>query len=375
MRSLKFLLFTLLCGILVVFSSCTKIKDLFNPPTPREVYSREFDEDDAKFIVWENVYEESFEDSLYMVLPHQETGVFYRENIEAYSYKVDLEQGEIFHFELVADSLNSRIFIDFFQQSDDSLKSYNMISQSAPTDRNLRFTVSESGTYRIIIQPTLNTNTPFILSSYTSPSYLFPVSGYTSSAIKSFWGAPRDAGRRRHEGIDIFAPRGTPVVAATDGRIRYTGERGLGGKQVWLRTGLFGGNSLYYAHLDSIADVRGSVEPGDTLGFIGNTGNARTTPPHLHFGIYTGSGAVNPLPFVYESERAEIPPSIGYPDQEQLIVNSPVANLRLAASLNGQKVGEAERGDTLKLLGITEDWRHIRTANNLEAFIHESLVD
>lgn len=310
-----------------------------------------------------------------MFLPHQETGVFYQEKIDAHSYEVDLEKGEIFHFEVVADSLNSRIFIDFFRKSGDSLKPYDIISRNAPVDRDLRFNVNESGTYKIIVQPALDTETPFILNSYRTPSYRFPVADYNSSAIKSFWGAPRDAGRRQHEGIDIFAPRGTPVVAATDGRIRYTGERGLGGKQVWLRTDLFGGNSLYYAHLDSIADIRGRVEEGDTLGFIGNSGNAITTPPHLHFGIYTGGGAVNPLPFVYESNRPQMPSSIGYPDQEQLIVNSPVANLRLAASLEGKKIGEAERGDTLKLLGMTEDWCRIQTEDHLEAFIHKSLVE
>ena len=374
MRSIKLLLFLLFLGV-ILLSSCTKIKDLINPPTPREVYSREFNEDNAQFIIWQKAYEQSFEDSLVMVLPYQESGVFYQDNIDAYSYEVDLEKGEIFNFEVIADSLNSRIFIDFFRQSDDSLQSYDIITQNDPTERNVRFNVSESGTYRIIVQPALETDTPFILNSYIIPSYLFPVAGHSSSAIKSFWGAPRDAGRRRHEGIDIFAPRGTPVIAATGGRIRYTGERGLGGKQVWLRTDFLGGNSLYYAHLDSIADVSGRVEEGDTLGFIGNTGNAITTPPHLHFGIYTRSGAVNPLPFVYESNRPEMPSSIGYPNRQELIVNSAVANLRLAASLDGKKVGEAERGDTLQVLGATEDWRHIKTVNNLEAFIHRSLVE
>jgi len=57
--------------------------------------------------------------------------------------------------------------------------------------------------------------------------------------------------------------------------------------------------TLYYAHLDKQLAVEGQqVKTGDTLGLMGNTGNARTTPPHLHFGIYTGGGAIDPLPFV-----------------------------------------------------------------------------
>lgn len=372
MRSLKLFLLILIFGV-ILFSSCTKIKDLFNPPSPRELYSREFDEDNSRFMAWQEAYEESLNDSLSMFLPYWESGFFNHDEIDVYSYQMELDRGEVFHFEISADSVNTRIFVDFLKQRNDSLNAYDLISQNEPTKRNFRYDVQETGTYKIIIQPELAANTPFQLQSYTMPSYRFPVAGHTSSAIKSFWGAPRDAGRRQHEGIDIFAPRGTPVIAATDGRIRYTGERGLGGKQVWLRTELFGGNSLYYAHLDSIADIRGNVEQGDTLGFIGNTGNAVTTPPHLHFGIYTRDGAVNPLPFVKKRER---PNSLmNATDQTQFVVNSSYANLRLAASLSGQKVGEAQRGDTLHVLGITEEWRHIRTENNLEAYIHESLVE
>ncbi|MDX1641725.1 MAG: M23 family metallopeptidase, partial [Balneolaceae bacterium] len=162
---------------------------------------------------------------------------------------------------------------------------------------------------------------------------------------------------------------------ATDGRIRYTGERGLGGKQVWMRTDLFGGKSLYYAHLDSIA-VSGnwSVDQGDTLGFIGNSGNARTTPPHLHFGIYGRRGAVNPMPFVYKREPPELPEFLEEA-QRELVVNSTVANLRTAASMEGLKIGEAARGDTLQLLGYAGNWRHIQSEGEMKAYIHESLVN
>src|SRR5690606_37952339 len=82
------------------------------------------------------------------------------------------------------------------------------------------------------------------------------------------------------------------------GRITSVKEGGLGGKTVWMRPE--GRNiSLYYAHLDSQSVSIGQrVAEGDTVGFVGNTGNARTTPPHLHFGIYSMGGAVDPLPYV-----------------------------------------------------------------------------
>jgi murein DD-endopeptidase MepM/ murein hydrolase activator NlpD len=122
-----------------------------------------------------------------------------------------------------------------------------------------------------------------------------PVEGAAPGRIANTWHAPRGAGRR-HEGQDIFAPRGTPVVSATGGIIVRVGENRLGGQTVSILGS--GGRTYYYAHLDRYADtarIGCEVAPGDIIGYVGNTGNARTTPPHLHFGVYTPSGAVDPL--------------------------------------------------------------------------------
>jgi hypothetical protein len=135
----------------------------------------------------------------------------------------------------------------------------------------------------------------------------FPVTGKDSRAILSAFGASRAGGRRQHHGVDIFAARGTPVLAAAAGRITRVREGGLGGKVVW-QLDRDRGQYLYYAHLDSQAVVRRQViEPGDTIGFVGNTGNARTPPPHLHFGIYRrGLGPIDPWPFLHQhSKRLE----------------------------------------------------------------------
>ena len=114
-------------------------------------------------------------------------------------------------------------------------------------------------------------------------------------AIQSRWGAPRDGGARRHEGIDVFAPRGTPVLAGAAGRVSRVQETPIGGRVVWLQTDA---GSLYYAHLDRPLVAAGDrVGAGDTLGTVGNTGNAAATPPHLHFGIYAPR-AIDPEPFV-----------------------------------------------------------------------------
>ena len=84
------------------------------------------------------------------------------------------------------------------------------------------------------------------------------------------------------------------MLAAADGMVRSTRSNGLGGNVIWLRDKF--GQTHYYAHLDRQVVRRGQrVAAGDTIGFVGNTGNARTTPPHLHFGLYS-SGSFDPYP-------------------------------------------------------------------------------
>lgn len=116
--------------------------------------------------------------------------------------------------------------------------------------------------------------------------------------IANTWHAPRGA-NRLHEGQDIFAPRGTPTYSATRGYIYNIGENGLGGQTVSVIGA--GGRVYYYAHFDSYAPgiAEGDyVNPQSVLGYVGTTGNAQGTPPHLHFGVYTPSGAINPLPLL-----------------------------------------------------------------------------
>jgi len=135
-----------------------------------------------------------------------------------------------------------------------------------------------------------------------SQSLAFPVWGKKSN-VGSFWGDVRDGGKRKHRGIDIFAKKGTPVVAITDGIIVEKGNSPRGGKTLWLQS-VTHPWTVYYAHLDQHKVKKGQyVKKGDIIGTVGNTGNAKTTPAHLHFGIYTWAGAVDPLPYVKHSPK------------------------------------------------------------------------
>ena len=132
-----------------------------------------------------------------------------------------------------------------------------------------------------------------------------PLEDVRKKEIADTWQAARGE-NRKHEGQDIFAPRGTPILSATSGYIYNVGENNLGGQTVSVISK--GGRIYYYAHLDSYArgiQIGDRVTTRTVLGYVGTTGNAQGTPPHLHFGVYTSSGAINPLPMLMD----RIPPT------------------------------------------------------------------
>lgn len=139
-------------------------------------------------------------------------------------------------------------------------------------------------------------------------SLFMPVEGITVTQITDTWGAPRGGGRV-HEGQDIFAQEGTPIYAAAAGYIYRIGNGSpLGGNTVTVIAA--GGHRHYYAHLQGFSEEirEGQAVTADTLlGYVGKTGNAATTPPHLHFGVYVGEAdnlcdwdAINPLPLLVD---------------------------------------------------------------------------
>jgi len=135
------------------------------------------------------------------------------------------------------------------------------------------------------------------------PGVRFPVGeGYDIPLINS-WGFPRMPGtpdEHWHEGIDIFAPAGTPLLAAERGVISRVGSGRLGGLTLWIK-GESGAN-WYYAHLLDFAEgiePGTPLEPGDLVGYVGNTGNAITTPAHVHLELHPGGGEpVDPYPLL-----------------------------------------------------------------------------
>jgi murein DD-endopeptidase MepM/ murein hydrolase activator NlpD len=118
-----------------------------------------------------------------------------------------------------------------------------------------------------------------------------PVPGSTFSYD---WGFPREGGRY-HEGLDMFAPAGTPVLAPVDGRVTV-GHSGISGN-FWNLVGVDGW-SYFGAHLSRLAKT-GKVHAGDVIGYVGNTGDAAGGPTHLHFQMRPSNGRpTNPFPYM-----------------------------------------------------------------------------
>ena len=135
--------------------------------------------------------------------------------------------------------------------------------------------------------------------------YVFPVAG-ASSYIDTYGAFRGDVPGNWHHGDDIFAALGTPVVAVADGTLNRVGWQRLGGWRLWVRDSRR--NEFYYAHLSGYSPLAlhsKRVKAGDVIGYIGNTGDAFTTSPHLHFEIHPVSllrldynGAVNPTTYL-----------------------------------------------------------------------------
>jgi murein DD-endopeptidase MepM/ murein hydrolase activator NlpD len=139
----------------------------------------------------------------------------------------------------------------------------------------------------------------------TGKGFVFPVYG-KHNYTDTFGAFRADTGS--HEGNDIFADSGTPLVAVCDGSLNRVGTLPISGNRLWVKCDKTG-DSFFYAHLSAFAtDTRNKlhVRAGQVIGFLGSTGDAEQTPPHLHFEVHPGDGkAVDPYPFLkaWESHR------------------------------------------------------------------------
>jgi murein DD-endopeptidase MepM/ murein hydrolase activator NlpD len=278
--------------------------DRYRDLTPHEAYLVSLDEaglgETALARSWRESARRALESPLGVDLPFQEEGFIAPDEAGAVGYRFSLDRGQVLTIASRVRSPDStRVFVDLFRVPDDPEGPLRPVQSADTVAGDLVYEPYRGGEYVLRLQPELLRGGRYRVALTLRAALAFPVEGRDEGAILSFFGAARDGGRREHHGVDIFAPRGTPVLASTEGQVRRANVTNLGGKVVWLRDSRRN-QSIYYAHLDSQTVSRGDrVEVGDTLGFVGNTGNAITTPPHLHYGIYRrGEGPIDPLPFI-----------------------------------------------------------------------------
>ena len=301
--------FYLLFTAAIFVTSCSPAnRGLFVKKTQHEKYAEKLDKSDLDETpegkAWLAAARSSLSAPHTIALPYHQKGVFHADKPRALGLAFKATRGEKISFTLtrkVSDQFV--VYADLFQPGNEEHK---LVLSGDTNTSEFSFDVEESGNYVLRLQPEINRTGEYELRVSAGPSLAFPVSG-TKASIGSFWGADRDGGKRSHEGIDIFAPKKTPVIASADGYVTGVREGGIGGKTVWLRV-KDKNITLYYAHLDQQLVTEGQyVKKGETLGLVGNTGNAKSTPPHLHFGIYTSHGAENPLSFVNLTEKKPTP--------------------------------------------------------------------
>jgi SH3-like domain-containing protein len=237
-----------------------------------------------------------------------------------------------------------------------------------PEESSLEVALPYDGKYIVRLQPELLIDALYSLRLELNAAVPFPLDA-ASDAVGSFFGDPRDAGARRHEGIDIFAPRNTPVLAVAAGRAS-AGTTPRGGNVVWLRTP---GRSYYYAHLEKAAFTgTRSVEAGQVIGFVGNSGNAQTTPTHLHFGVYRrGYGAMDPLPRLAARMFDAAPDAVLFLPR-YVRTHAGKLNLRAAPDISSAVLEQLEAGSIVRTAAIRGDWIRVTTPANVSGWIHRN---
>ena len=296
--------------VLALFgSSCgSKLSNFLSKKTPHEEYAEKLEDRGLEKTpagrAWLAASKKALEQPYAIEVPFKLKGYFATDKPRALGLQFTATRGQRLTFNITKNETKPFVlYAELFKQDGES---HALIQAVDTAQTEFYIDIDEPGPYVLRLQPELFLSGAYSLSVATGPSLLFPVTGAKAKA-GSFWGASRGGGKRSHEGVDIFAPKRTPVVAAADGVVTGVKEAGIGGKVVWLR--LKDKNvTLYYAHLDKQLVREGQeVKKGETVGLVGNTGNAKLTPSHLHFGVYTSAGPIDPYPFVNPLVQAASP--------------------------------------------------------------------
>ena len=370
---------------LIGISACEEIEqvqDRFRDLTPHEAYQASLSDAGLTSTAlgrdWILAGQQAVQAPVEISLPFREAGFITPEEPSAVGYRLTIGRGQRLTASVSLKSgEETRVFVDLFRMAENEDDPPRPILSTDSVPGTFEHEPWRGGDFLLRIQPELLRGGTYTVTLRLEAQLAFPVDGHGVRSIQSAFGANRDAGRRSHDGVDIFAPKGTPVLAISAGRVSRVQVTNLGGKVVWVRDPIRNSN-LYYAHLDSQAVSRGQeVELGDTLGFVGNTGNARTTPPHLHFGIYRrGEGPVNPDPFLRppRGALAEQTADLGHLGEWVRLLNDGI-RLRATPERSGEILRELGQYTPLHVLGGSGEYFRVRLPDGAYGYVASHLTE
>jgi murein DD-endopeptidase MepM/ murein hydrolase activator NlpD len=359
-----------------------QVQDRFRDLTPYEAYSESLSQaglaETALARDWITAGSAAVDDAAPVALPFQEEGYITAEVPTAMAYRITVPRGRRLTADVTLETEDgTRVFVDLFRVAAGDEDPPRPIISTDSVPGSFEHEPWREGDFILRLQPELLRGGQYRVTLRLEAQLAFPVGGRSMQAIQSVFGAERDGGARSHDGVDIFAPRGTPVLAAAAGRAYRVGITNLGGKVVWVRDPVRNAR-LYYAHLDSQHVRNGDrIEIGDTLGFVGNTGNARTTPPHLHFGLYrTGEGPIDPTPFL-APPRGTLPELTADLGQlgEWVRLQSDGTHLRAAPDIDAPVLRELEQVTRVRVLGGSGEYFRVRLPDGSSGYVAARLTE
>ncbi|WP_347156746.1 M23 family metallopeptidase [Pontibacter chitinilyticus] len=380
-KSSSFILYILL----MLLTNCggkKTLRGVFQKQTPYERYAAKLKQAEldktALGQAWLEAGQKALTDSLTVTMPFKETGYFSSDKPKALGYRVEAKRGQriVINLEMKARE-TVQVFMDMFEAPESPADAPEHVAAADTSATTLIYDVEDDRLHIVRVQPELLRSGQYTVTIKAEPTLAFPVPGKSSRNIASVWGDPRDGGTRRHEGVDIFAKRGTPALAASAGIITRVNKTPIGGKVVWLSDANHR-QSLYYAHLDSQLVAPGQrVAVGDTLGLIGNTGNAITTNPHLHFGVYRfGTGATNPYPYLHAPQEQVPTLKVNAANIGNWVrVTAKAAAVHLTPSAKATAYRTLPRYTPLQVTGATASWYRVQLPNGSEAYIASTIVE
>ncbi len=361
--------------------------DLSNPAVTRRSTERDRYEDklrksgfdEARLADWQSAGRRALRERLTIQPSFREVVQFSVHDPVAVGYRLNLRRGQQVSMEIRRLSgERSDLFADVFEEIAPPSELFHHVYSPHPDATSFRFESHSDGVYVLRLQPAIDGAGSFEVTVKTAAGLTFPVLHSNLKSVGSFFGDSRDGGKRDHEGIDIFAPRGTPVVAVAGGVITDVRTTPVGGQVVWHRDDERG-VTYYYAHLDQQLVRPGQrVSAGDRIGTVGNTGNARTTPPHLHFSVYRpGQIALDPVPFLYNQPGnavAAVTADVNALGSWARITGAGV-RLRNAPTAEAAVITRLDPRARVRLIGGVRDWHRVALADGTTGFVAAALLE